>query len=556
MSTADRVDGSFVCDQGGGWRLVEASWTETLNTPYRATIRISHDDPSESAHAFVGKTAEVVLRRRSVEERLAGIVTEVRDGFAQAELSVATLTLEPALAATLHKKDTRIFQHKTVPQILQEVLSADLRPFDRSVELTMSRPYPPREYTVQYDESDYDFVHRLMEEEGIVYHFQHAGGPELMRLTDRAPQHPEVRTETGKSLTYVPRVDHALEHTEGVFAFEPIARLSGTRVAVRAFDWTHPSMLLMSEVDAADGSPALESYEVRHHVTMTEFSGNGYAASDVSQQAQLLAELQRRDRSMADGSSTSPALRCGTRVQLDAHPVLELNREYLVVRVEHHFVSGSGGGRARDGLGYENRFGLIPADVPWRPDRVRDRPRIHGVQTATVVGPAGEEIHTDPHGRVMVQFHWDRIGQRDDRSSCWIRVIQPMGGPGWGFTFVPRIGQEVVVTFIDGDPDQPIVYGAIFNGENPLPLDYPANKTRMTMKSNSSPGGGGFNELRFEDLAGMEEIFLHGQKDWNTLIKNDHNRRVDRHEAQQVGGARSRSVALTETVSVGVDMAR
>ncbi|MGE0785522.1 MAG: type VI secretion system Vgr family protein [Sandaracinaceae bacterium] len=543
MSSSSRVEGDFVCDEAAEWKLVEASWVETLNEPYRATILISTPDPDASAQGLVGKSAEIVLRRRGVEERLAGVVTEVRDSFAEGEVSSATLTLEPALVATLHKKDTRIFQHLTVPDILQQVLTEDLRPFSRQVELTMSRAYPAREYTVQYDETDFDFVHRLMEEEGIAYFFQHDGGPEVLRLTDRGPQHPEVESETGATLTFERRSDGALEHTEKVFQLEPIGRMTGTKVAVRAFDWTHPSMLIESDVDASDGGPTLESYEVRHHVTMTGFSGSGYAGSDVSDQARLLAELQRRDRSVVDGCSTSAALRCGARFVLDGHAALELNREYLAMRVEHHFHSttaiGGATGRATGGegrLSYENRFRLLPSEVPYRPDRLRDRPRIHGVQTATVVGPAGEEIHTDPHGRVMVQFHWDRIGVRDDRSSCWIRVVQPMGGPGWGFTFTPRIGQEVVVTFLDGDPDQPIVYGAIFNGENPIPLDFPNNKTRMTMKSSSSPGGNGFNELRFEDLAGAEEIFLHGQKDMNTTILNDVSTRIGNDHSHLVRG--------------------
>ncbi|MGE0787828.1 MAG: type VI secretion system Vgr family protein [Sandaracinaceae bacterium] len=559
MSSSERMEGAFVCDGADGWRLMHAEWTETLNEPYRATLRIAHPDGSAGAQRFVGKSAAIVLRRRGVEERLAGIVTEVRDGLRQDEASAAELIIEPALCATLHKKDTRIFQHLTVPDILQRVLSADLAPFERSVELTLSRAYPPREYTVQYDETDFDFVHRLMEEEGITYFFEHEGEKERMRLTDRGPQHPEIRSERGTSLVFTERVDAGVDHIEGVFAFESVGRMTGTRVAVRAFDWTHPSLLLESEVDATDGGPSLESYEVRHHVTMTGFSMSGYAASDVGQQATLLGELQRRDRSAAEGRSSSAALRTGARFSLEGHPAPELDREYLVVRVEHRFraTSGTGAqGASMEGLTYENRFRLIPSDVPWRPDRVRDRPRIHGIQTATVVGPSGEEIHTDPHGRVMVQFHWDRLGERNEHSSCWIRVIQPMGGPGWGFTFVPRIGQEVVVTFVDGDPDQPVVYGAIFNGENPIPLDYPANKTRMTIKSNSSPGGGGFNELRFEDLAGLEEIWLHGQRDWNTLIKNDLTRRVERDESQDVVRFRTRTVGVDERVTVGQDMAR
>ena len=200
---------------------------------------------------------------------------------------------------------------------------------------------------------------------------------------------------------------------------------------------------------------------------------------------------------------------------------------------------------------YLNRFQVIPAAVPWRPDRTRDRPRIVGVQTASVVGPAGEEIHCDVHGRIKVQFHWDRLGSRDEHSSCWIRVVQTMGGAGWGFSFIPRIGMEVVVTFVEGDPDRPLVTGVVYNGENPCPYEFPADKTRLTLKTNSSPGGAGFNELRFEDRAGEEEIWLHGQKDWNTLILHDLTRKVGNDEAQEVVVDRTRKVGHDETVEVG-----
>lgn len=226
-------------------------------------------------------------------------------------------------------------------------------------------------------------------------------------------------------------------------------------------------------------------------------------------------------------------------------------------------------GEGTDADPYANRFECIPHAQTYRPARRAPKPRVYSVQTATVVGPAGEEIHTDEHGRIKVLFHWDRRDVHDETASCWVRVQQSWAGPGWGFVFLPRVGMEVVVTFIDGDPDRPLVTGCVYNGTNQPPYPLPAEKTKSTMKSQSSPGGSGFNELRFEDRAGAEEIFLHGQRDWNTVVENDVTERVGhdrtrhvrndeavhigRHHVQSVGTTRTRSVGEDESVSVGGD---
>ncbi len=207
--------------------------------------------------------------------------------------------------------------------------------------------------------------------------------------------------------------------------------------------------------------------------------------------------------------------------------------------------------------------------MPFRPPQVTPRPTIKGIQTAIVTGPAGEEVFTDEHGRIKVQFHWDRQGKKDDKSSCWIRVSQIWAGGAWGAVFLPRIGHEVVVDFIEGDPDRPLVVGSVYHGTNVPPYALPAEKTKSTIKSNSSTGGGGFNELRFEDKKGAEEIFLQGQKDWNILIKNDksqeigrdeallvkHDRakRVDNDQSESIGGHKSIDVAKTHTETIGQD---
>jgi type VI secretion system secreted protein VgrG len=214
-------------------------------------------------------------------------------------------------------------------------------------------------------------------------------------------------------------------------------------------------------------------------------------------------------------------------------------------------VLGADTGGKGEELAYQNSFDCIPSSVPYRPPLTTPRPSIQSVQTAVVVGPAGEEIYTDAHGRVKVQFHWDRQGGKNEKSSCWLRVAQTWAGPGWGGMFIPRIGQEVIVSFLEGDPDQPIIIGAVYNGTNVPPYSLPGEKTKSTIKTNTSPGGGGSNEIRFEDAAGSEEIYIHGQKDWTIAIENDKNQKVGHDESLEVGNDRSKKVVKNESEDVG-----
>jgi type VI secretion system secreted protein VgrG len=539
---------------GGEWYVAGATLNERLNEPYRLRVDVIHSEPAADAAGLIGTSCVLSLMRRSTTQRVAGIVTMVREGTDVNHRTQAVLSIEPALVALLHRRDTRIFQGLTVPQILAQVIGAGLRPFHRTLELRLAGSYPPREYTVQYDETDFDFAHRLMEEEGIGYTFDHDGERERLVLFDRPAHFVALEGEEGSLLRYVTRADAELDAAEGVARFEQITRVKPNRVQTRTFDWTHPSVPMIEGTEMADAAwPPLETYVHDAPVTFSSYD-HTYGAHNAADQVRLYAERARRDARLCDGTGSALDLRPGRRFELTQHPRAELDRSWAVVAAEHRYQTHVEDDT--DALGYVVRFTVLPADVPWRPDRSRPRPRIAGVQTATVVGPAGEEIHCDPHGRVKVHFHWDRLGARDERSSCWIRVMQAMGGPGWGFSFIPRIGMEVVITFIEGNPDRPLITGVVYNGENPPPYDYPIEKTRTTIKTSSSPGGGGFNELRFEDRAGEEEIWLHGERDWNTLIKRDHNRTVGHSETQEVVVDRSRVVGHDETIQVGHDRRR
>jgi type VI secretion system secreted protein VgrG len=527
-----------------GWVLRRAELDERLDHPYVARVEVVHDDEAADASDWVGRTAVLEVTHGEARERLVGLVTRVREVPRRDRGTHVYATIEPALAALRLGRDSRIFQDRSVPEILAEVLNDRLAPFDRTVRFELAGAYPKREYATQYRESDFDLVHRLMEEEGIFYWFDHASEREELVITDTRSAHPALSGAEGDVVRYAPvSGGHADAEGARLYALEALVARTGAAVRVREFDWTRPSQPVEGAFTpgAGDDLP-LEEYAHDTPITFHDFA-NGYAGNSLARQVQVLSELRVRDRRRCEGRSNVIGLRPGVRFEVLDHPRPDQNGAWIVVSARHRF-----GGES---LPYDNRVSVIPADVPWRPDRTRKRARVRGVETATVVGPASEEIHTDPYGRVKVQFHWDREGARDERSSTWLRVVQTMGGSGWGFSFVPRIGMEVMVLFVEGDPDRPLVSGVLYNGENPNPYDYPAEKTRTTIKTSSSPGGGGFNELRFEDRAGAEEIYLHGQKDWITKVDHDMTRRTERDEKHVVDRDRRRQVGGNEQLVVG-----
>jgi type VI secretion system secreted protein VgrG len=256
------------------------------------------------------------------------------------------------------------------------------------------------------------------------------------------------------------------------------------------------------------------------------------------------------------GTSDCRAFCSGFRFDLKNHFRSDLKDKSLVLTQVVHSASQEGSyltGGGESDFAYQNHFTCIPFEIPYRPLRVTPKPVVQGSQTAIVTGPSGEEIHTDEHGRVKVQFHWDREGKKDDKTSCWIRVSQAWAGAGWGAVYIPRIGQEVVVDFLEGDPDRPIIIGRVYHGTNKPPYDLPAEKTKSTIKSDSSKGGGGSNELRFEDKKGSEEIYLHGQKDWTIGIENDKNQTVGNNETLSVGTNRDKTVGSDQSENIGAN---
>jgi type VI secretion system secreted protein VgrG len=571
MSEADEqpVRISFLPDADAAeWTVAGLSLSERFNQPYELRLELRTTNLGAEPALLLGVSATVMIERGNLSREICGIIESVEDGLSDQDHMIAVVTIVPALMGLGQRKTSRIFQEMTIPEILEAVLDEGLGPYERSVDIGfLSGSYTAQEYTVQYQETDLDFVERLMEEYGITYKFKHEDGAEILVLLDSDSAYADV-TSLGNMDGVLPMVlrDGSSGRREDIRSFHRESKLRPTAARTMVFDWLAPDSLQTAEnveeaeLDPPNGAiiePEREIYEHEAPTTTYGYRTAGLDFAAVEQQTKLRRKVQQRDAVRCFGTSTVTSLTLGHKFELLDHPQADLDGQYLVIAVDHG--AGSLSTTSVTGEDYTNRFECIPLAVEWRPARRWPKPRITSVQTATVVGPAGEEIYTDEHGRIKVQFHWDRDGAFDENTTCFIRVVQPWAGNGWGFVFLPRIGMEVAVTFIDGDPDRPVVTGCLYNGANPPPYPLPDDKTKSTIKSESSPGGGGFNELRFEDAAGSEEIYIHAQKDFNEEVLNDHNttvgnnqtNNVDVDQTQTVHGNQSETVDGNQDMEVG-----
>jgi len=519
---------------------------ERLSEPFEVTVTASPRDDVDPA-ALVGEPARLTLHLVDSDRVVDGLVARARaweEGRGEDRRRLQ-LTIVPRAWRLGKTVRSRVFQGRSVPEIAEQVLG------DGGVEVRLAPPgrYAPREYCVQYRESDLDFVARLLEDEGIFYWFEHGQDSHTMVLGDAPTVHEPLPGEARLLFREPSALTAGGEHVD---AFGVRLELRPAKVSLNDFDPRRPALDLTTSA-AAGGDAALEVYD---HPGGYVDPGVGAARSRVR------LEEQRARAALYEGSSPCARLATGRRIEIAEHPA-GLDGEYVVVGVEHvgrqpELVQAVAAATSTTEP-YRNRFVCLPATVPFRPERRTPRPLAPGAQTAIVVGPPGEEIHTDEQGRVKVQFHWDREGSRDDRSSCWIRVAQAWAGPGYGALYLPRIGQEVVVEFLDGDPDRPLVTGADYNGANPPPVALPGDKTQSTLRSASSPGGDGANELRFEDASGQEQVYLHAQKDLSIVVENDESHRVGGNEkltvekdrARRVNGSQSLQVAGSDTSTIG-----
>ncbi|WP_426753477.1 type VI secretion system tip protein TssI/VgrG [Myxococcus sp. Y35] len=493
-----------------------------------------------AAADLVGKDALVTLEVRDGLPRVVhGQVRAVESLGLKTGRQRYRAHVVPKLWRLTQVHRSRIFQDKSVPDILKAVLGEA----GVDVRLALSGSYAKREYCVQYRESDFAFLSRLMEWEGIFYFFEHTEEAHTLVLGDKPSAHSPL--SQGGTLPLMASLGKAVVEAEYISALEVVHRLRPGAVHLKDFDFEKPALDVSSKAKAAGGVEALELYDYPAGHVAPEV---GKVAAGVRQE-----EAGMGGRTLA-GSAVAPRLTPGYLLKVESPQEGTFAGEYLVTEVVHSGMQPdvTGGSETLQGL-YRNQFQLLPKAVPFRPRRLTPVPQIAGPQTATVVGPAGEEIHTDAHGRIKVQFHWDREGKQDEKSSCWVRVSQPWGGLAWGDVWLPRIGQEVVVRFLEGDPDRPLVAGAVYNGANTVPYALPAEKTKSTRKSDSSPGSNGFNEVRIEDAAGEEEIFTHAQKDEQLLTEDDKRQEVRGYEDLLVKKDRKRTVEGNQKLHVELD---
>lgn len=491
---------------------------EAISQPYRFVLELVSERPDLDLDNLLGQPA--FLAYSTSGSGVHGLIEQIAQGDSGSRLTRYHLTLAPQLSQLALRRNSRIFQHLTVPQIIAQLLEehgiqADAYRFQLGPTV-----YPARDYCVQYGETDLHFVQRLCEEEGLHYHFQHNAEAHVLVFGDDQTGFPKP----GRPTAYLP--------DSGMVATEPVIKHFGVRLETRTsavirrdYDFQKPRLQLESRT-SSQNSPALEDYA---------FPGQFTERNRGKHLTQRTLERHQADFQQATGDSDQPLLASGYFLELSEHPCTEWNQLWLLTEVEHQGKQPqvleevmTSDTIPADGFqqGYRNRFTATPWDVPFRPPLKHPKPRLLSSQSAVVTGPAGEEIHCDEYGRVKVRFfwdreHWDRDGEGNDKSSCWLRVASGWAGNRYGSLAIPRVGVEVLVSFLEGDPDQPLITGCLHHKTHPVPYDLPAHKTRSLFKTLSSPGGGGSNELRIEDKQGAEQIYLHAQRDWEQHIRHD-----------------------------------
>lgn len=489
---------------------------------------------------LLGQSVTVNVNLRDEGKRhFNGIVSRFGSGTQRGRYFAYQATLRPWLWFLTRTTDCRIFQDMTVPDIVKKVF--DDHPV-ANFEFRLFRSYRPWVYCVQYRESDYNFVARLLEHEGIYWYQEHSENEHKLLLVDSQSAHdPAPGCET---LPYYANADQVPPDTDYVSNWYYEQAVKTGKVALTSYDFERPSTQLKVE------SQKSRSYKLSDHEVF-DFQGDYVKKPDGEQWAEDRLDEVQTEFDTGGGASNAQGVGVGHLLSLTRHPREDQNRKYLVtaltVRAKlEAYEAGSSAGN------YQCEFAAIPSDQQYRPPRRTPKPFVQGPQTAVVTGPSGEEIFTDKHGRVKVQFHWDRYGTKDEKSSCWIRVSQPWAGKGWGGVSIPRIGQEVVIDFLEGDPDQPLVTGRVYNAEAMPPYGLPAAAVISGMKTQTHKGQG-FNEMSMDDTAGKEKITIHGQYDMGTTVLHDQTSTVNNNRTDKVGVDDSETIGSNQTLSVGAN---
>lgn len=530
------------------FKLAKIEGVEGISFPFEYKLEVVSEDADIDFAQIISKAGVVkfISESDNVERYIHSMIVDFALIDQGKRLTTYAATLRPRLWTLTQMADCRIFQATKTPDIIKKILDDAKIPSDQ-YRIDCKETYQPRDYCVQYRETDLNFISRLMEEEGIFYFFEHSADKHVLVIADKSAVHKDI-AKPAKVIYQKPSGAVAADDTVYPFSYAEGVRTGS--VVLNDYLFRKPTLNLRSKQDFKQNTE-LEIYDYPGRYPVTD---KGDDASDTgSRLAKVRMEAAQVSRAYGKGASDCMRFTAGFLFTLDKHGRGALNQSYLLtyvsLRAEQPSVYEEGAGEK--GSSFHNDFVCIPSSVAYRPGRYTEKPTIPGAQTAIVTGPSGEEIYTDEFGRVKVQFHWDREGKSDEKSSCWMRVSQLWAGAGWGAMFIPRIGHEVIVEFIDGDPDRPIITGRVYHGTNLPPYKLPDEKTKSTIKSDSSKGGGGFNELRFEDKKDSEEVFLHGQKDWTIKILNDKNQDIGHDETLHVGNDRKKKVDKNESETIG-----
>ena len=510
------------------------------------------------------------------ETHLNGLCVRLAQGERDEKFTLYEAELVPDVWRLTRKAQSRIFQRMTVPEILKKVFTG----FDADWQLTGK--YEPRDYCAQYRETDFSFGSRLMEEEGIYYFFEHSDGSHKMIVVDNPLEHPKL---AGENRIPYEEVEGGTREENRIWGWKKEQEIRPGKYVLwdHSFELPHkhlePETLTLASVPVGKethklkvaGVDQMEVYDYPGEYAQ-RFDGVTAGGGDQASELQKIFRDNQRTVELRMDEETTPAvvlrgrsnvkhLLSGYGFTLQRH--FSGDGDYVLTSVRHEATYGADYRSGQDvTMTYENTFTCIPAALPYRPERKTAKPVVQGSQTAVVVGPSGEEICTDKYGRVKGQFHWDREGKNDENSSCWVRVATSWAGRNWGAIRIPRIGQEVIVGFLEGDPDRPIVVGSVYNADQMPPWDLPANKTRSGVKSRSSKGGGpaNFNEIMFEDKKGGELLKIHAERNQSISVEadethtvgNDRTKSVSNNETTSIGNNRTETVTNNEMITVGV----
>ncbi|MBJ9750222.1 type VI secretion system Vgr family protein [Burkholderia cepacia] len=525
--------------------------SDELGRLFEFRIEALADSHSLSLKDMLGKPVTVRIEQQDLSTRyLNGIVARASLAGRRAERYYGyELIVRPWLWLATRRSDCRIFQNKTVPEIVQEVLST----YGFPIESHLAETYMPRDYCVQYNETDAAFVSRLMEFEGIYFWFRHAEDTHTLMLGDAMSSHTALPGY--ETIPYIARDRTAIADEERIDGWLPAQEVSVGRHQTTDYDYTKPRADLSSQKVDPRG---------HDHDSFASFEWPGGYRDDApgAHYSRVRLEEQQAEHERASADTDVRGVAPGYLFTLERCPRADQNREYLIVRCQYRFQENAyASDQGAEAVVHQTMMLVQPSSLPYRSPRDTPRPRTNGPQTATVVGPPGEEIWTDQYGRVKLQFRWDRYGQSNQDSSCWVRVSSPWAGGGFGGVQIPRVGDEVVVDFLNGDPDEPIVTGRVYNGEKMPPWGLPGSATQSGLLSRSSPGGTTehANAFRFEDKKGAEQLWMHAERnfdaetelDHSLSVGNNHTHTVGNDETMQVKNNRQRSVGQNETVNIG-----